>query len=252
MSKPVDFSQLGEGVQRIVRDNFPEAVAAAEAETPENTQRQKSSRRSPGKSAAAAKRTQTGKEFEGELANTHAAYEFRKWGRIRRNHMPTRVERHDARGAVRRAIGPADVDFVGWVSAAYQVRHDLEVFLEPMPQSEENGAVIIPAAFDAKVLSEHTREGWYQHDEKLQHQLHGLKAAAEVGEVAFLFVLVRAVDRAFGIPILPHFHALLSGQGVQMFYRLGAEVRAIVPSVTRDPLFGWHWLPMLEPLARAK
>lgn len=229
----IDFEELDPDVQAEIRRRAGMA--------PDDSVSSKQKRK--GSSDAGRKRVATGKEFEAELDLVHSMYEFKKWGKIRRHYIPTRFEKADARGAVRRAIGPADVDRTGWVRVFTALGSATRASDEP------GSGHVVPVAFDAKVLGEGVREGWYFHEERLQHQLHGLKASAEAGEAAFLLVYDRGVERVFGVPILPHFTALLMGHGVQLWYRLGSEVRAELPNI--EPRAGslrWDWIPMLHHL----
>lgn len=239
MRKPVDFSTLDEQARQNLRDRGLTTEQAADTAAPAATEKGDRSR-------AGQKRAHTGKDFEGELDQLHAWYEVRRFGKIRRNHIPTFVGGRDRRGIVRRAMkGGADVDRSGWVRV-------LDNDTTPLrgAAGSDHPWRIIPVAIEAKVLGERTRAGFYFHDTALQHQLHALRDAANAGESAFLLILARDVETAFGVPILPNFDALLSGAGVQLFYRLGPEVRSCVPSVQRSRATNfWDWIPMLHQLA---
>lgn len=205
------------------------------------------------KSAGARLRRKTGEDFESELDITHSYYEYSRFGKIRRNWVPTKVVGKPRRGFIQQrvVVAPADVDRTGWVRV--HVHYD-EAKARATNGTDVNvwegsatSGQVIPVGFDAKVLSESGgRRGWYFHDVGLQHQLHSLKAAADVGEYAFLLVLDRTVGRAFGIPIQPHLVALLSGAGVQLYER-GESPRWIMPSITkRGHEIGWDWIPLLQ------
>lgn len=192
--------------------------------------------------AAGRQRGKTGRDFEGELDQMHTWYEFQKIGKIRRNHAPTKVVRK--RGERQRvAVGGAHVDRTGWV------RVERKLIGGPpylVACADPTRGTIIPIAFDAKVLGASAR-GLYRHEVDRQHQLHDLREAARVGEVAFLLVLAPDRGRLFGLEIGAHFDALISGQGV----RLWDAVRWLVPSIgrTRGPgPIGWDWLQLLPAL----
>lgn len=204
-------------------------------------------------SQAGRKRKETGANFEAELDVTHAAYEFKKYGKIRRNHIPTKIVGAPRRGIQPRVpTGPAHVDRTGWVSVdggrpGSGIPWCGVAFNAPCVTKR-----IIPVAFDAKVLSEKSKRGWYTHDATLQHQLHDLKAAADAGEFAFLFVHDRAVERVFAIPILDWFVSLLR-DGVQLYDYKGKDVPPLflLPSIEKrdqDGL-GVDWIPLLQFLA---
>lgn len=207
--------------------------------------------------AGAQKRRLTGDNFEAEIDVTCAAYEFRKWGKIRRNYIPTKVVGRDQKfGTKRVAAGPAHVDRTGWsrvqlVCAACshplclcQPSREPTVWAGATPH--QTWGRIIPIAFECKVMDESQRRGWYFHDKDLQHQLHDLKAAAEAGEYAFLLVLSRKVGRVFAIPIQEHYTALLSGQGVQLYDHDNEDI-PLFPSITkRAQEIGWDWIPLLQ------
>lgn len=253
MRKPVDFSTLDEQARQNLRDRGlldpPDAVLTTPGTLSDDLiEHAKKSEKAIARAAAGAKRALTGKDFEGELDQLHAWYEFRHFGKVRRNHIPTFVGGRDRRGLIRRAMkGGADVDRSGWV----RVRYTPVGSCEPYPdESRPEIGHVVPIALEAKVLGERTRAGFYFHDTALQHQLHALRDAANAGESAFLLILARDVETAFGVPILPNFDALVSGAGVQLFYRLGPEVRSCVPSVQRARATNfWDWIPMLHQLA---
>lgn len=198
---------------------------------------------SPKKMSAGRKRKKTGDNFEAELDLFHTQMAMRRWGKIRHNHVPTRVIGVDAKTkrAKRITVGEADVDRAGWVSirTAYGV--------DPAPVFS-GGSRVVPVAFEVKVLGETVRDGYYIHDPALYHQLDRLRDAATAGEVAFLLVLDRALKRVFGVPIMPHYHSLRTAIGVQMYFHLGSELRTLVPSVERDTNLGWNWIPMIPAL----
>lgn len=198
------------------------------------------------KMSAGRKRKKTGDSFEAELDTFHTQMSMRGWGKIRHNHVPTKVVGVDSKKRARRiTVGEADVDRAGWVRvrilrAVYEAQQSVAV---PDPFGH-----VVPVAFEAKVLGETVRDGYYIHDPALYHQLDRLRDAAAAGEVAFLLVLDRALKRVFGVPIMPHYHSLRTAIGVQMYFHLGSELRTLVPSVERDLNLGWNWIPMIEAL----
>lgn len=230
----VPFAELPPDVQERLRAAGHHVPSVDEPSTPPSP-----------RASAQRKRRKTGDDFEAELDVYHAYLEFSKFGKIRRNWVPTKVVGAPRRGVQQRVVvGPAHVDRTGWVRVHRP--HGVGGFL---PGAGPN-AQVIPVAFDAKVIGEKTRRGWYSHDPKLQHQLHDLKAAAEAGEYAFLLVLDRSVERAFAIPIQEHLTALLSGEGVQLYER-GASDAAfapLLPSISKcgGEIRWWAWMGLLE------
>lgn len=205
-------------------------------------------------------RVQTGRDFEAELDMVHAQYEFLKWGKIRRNYVPTRIVSGKEPGHKRRvSAGVAHVDRTGWVRVESDPV-DATIWRGAKPLSSLGHSVatthVVPVAFDAKVLKDDRVA--YRHEVEQQHQLHDLKEAAEAGEYAFLLILARQVDRVFALPILPWFSLLLSGRGVALYERRVHEpdsredIVPLVPSVTRassGPVAGWDWIPLLRDCA---
>lgn len=234
---PIDFNTLPPEEQARIRAQLTEPVDPKKA----------------ARSAAAKQRKKTGDDFEAELDVQHSYYEHMKYGKIRRNYVPTKVVGAPKRGVSQRVVlGPAHVDRTGWVSVA-KGTDDTGRFFVPVPWHAPTSQRIT-VAFDAKVLGERTKRGWYFHDVELQHQLHDLKAAAEAGEYAFLLVLDRAANRVFGIQIQEHLTALLSGRGVQLYDTAPATgIRALqplhffLPSIEkRGQEVGWDWIPLLS------
>lgn len=223
--RPVEFSDFSSAVQADVRaklEGREPARVSQEAIVAQQSRR-----------AGAQKRVKTGRDFEAELDITHAGYEFRKWGKIRRNYVPTRMVGKGKRVAA----GPAHVDRTGWVCVAFNGRADVGT------EWHHDGGRILPVAFDAKVNGESGRIGWYQHDKELQHQLHDLKDAADAGEYAFLLVLERRIGRVFAISIQPYYTALFQ-HGVQLYS--DEPYVPFLPSITkRNEELGWDWIPLL-------
>lgn len=221
------------------------------------------------RSQAGRTRKLTGDSFEAELDVFHSYLEFSRCGKIRRNWVPTKTVGAPRKGrqqVVR--LGPADVDRTGWVRVQLVCsvcRHPL-CLCKPAQQPSlwaactwhAHGAVIIPTAFDAKVIAEGKRRGWYFHDPELQHQLQALKVAAAAGEYAFLLVQDPTVERAFGIRASEeHIYALYSGKGVQLYETAPASgtralqpTRFLLPSIEkRGQEIGWNWIPLLQHMA---
>lgn len=181
--------------------------------------------------SSARKRLVTGRDFEADVDFTIAEYEMRGWGKIRRNHVPTKFIKNQ-----RTAIGGAHVDRTGWLRVEYTV--------EGRWRGSKSGLVVAPLAFDAKVLSE--GHATYHHEVKKQHQLHDLKAAAEAGEFAFLLIYARDAEAVFVVPILPHFSALLSPRGVKLWEWFEEHRRPLLPSIPKKAgSIGCDFLPLL-------
>lgn len=196
----------------------------------------------------------TGRDFENELDTQHQAYEYSHWGKIRRNHAPTKIitRRNDpTKSKTRITTGVAHVDRTGWVSVRpYQDAtcgaHEWRWRGDPWTNT---GNRIVPVAFDAKVMS--AGHASYVHETSKQHQLHDLRDAANAGEWAFLLVLVRSVERVFAIPIANHFSELI-GRSVKLYERErdhGApQIFPLLPSTTRTGTGltqTWDWIPLL-------
>lgn len=237
MSRPAEFEDLPPEEQERIGKLFDAADAGMAARV----------RRSIGGRT----RLDTGADFEGELDQAHTQFEFRKWGRIRRNHIPTKVitDRKNGGGPRRIVVSGADVDRSGWVSV--ECFEEATIFNKAgwhgVPYSARGQYhQIIPVSFDAKVLPE--AAATYQHAKDLQHQLHSLRDAANAGEYAFLLILCRRLELVFAIPIQKHFDALVSGRGVKVYERLdGGRIGTLLPHVRRDPLIvGWNWIPLLQ------
>lgn len=224
----IDFEDLDDELKaRIAPDRVDQAAPPVSAK----------------KMSAGRKRKKTGDSFEAELDTFHSQMAMRGWGKIRHNHVPTKVIGVDSKKRARRiTVGEADVDRAGWVRVLTGIG------TASRPTSSPGSGRVVPVAFEAKVLGETVRDGYYIHDPALYHQLDRLRDAATAGEVAFLLVLDRALKRVFGVPIMPHYHSLRTAIGVQMYFHLGNELRTLVPSVERDLNLGWNWIPMIEAL----
>lgn len=179
-------------------------------------------------------RAKTGKDFESALDAMHAQYEFRKWGKIRRNWAPTKRIAKDKVIS----LGAADVDRSGWINA--YLTGELSVGI-PWTQ---RGGVRFPVAFDAKVLSR--GHATYQHDLPLQHQLHALRASADAGEYAFLLVYAPQVERVFALSIRRHFNALVSRAGVTLWDTTGKFLQPSITRTNENGIVGWNWIPLVR------
>lgn len=224
----------------------PEAIKAGMGASPEPAPtRPKKKKGANGATASSSRRRkETGAGFEADLDMVHTQYEFRQWGRVRRNHIPTKViGSHHGRGS-RVAVGGADVDRTGWVRVQ-QLRGGVHAQRDSWAGTNAPNGAIIPVAFDAKVLD--TDHATYRHSVDQQHQLHALRAAAQAGEYAFLLVLARQVGRIFAVPIVQHFDALLR-DGVKLYASASAgDCTPLLPSipVLCGPL-GRDWIPLLQ------
>lgn len=208
------------------------------------------------RSQAGRTRKLTGDSFEAELDVFHSYLEFSRCGKIRRNWVPTKTvgaPRNGKQQVVR--LGPADVDRTGWVAVHWPLEGGITPVAVPWSTV---GCARLPVAFDAKVIAEGKRRGWYFHDPELQHQLQALKVAAAAGEYAFLLVQDPTVERAFGIRASEeHIYALYSGKGVQLYETAPASgtralqpTRFLLPSIEkRGQEIGWNWIPLLQHMA---
>lgn len=195
------------------------------------------------RSQAARTRLDTGADFEGSVDMLHAQYEFRRWGRMRRNNPQVKWIKGKPR-----VVGAADVDRSGWLRVHVHWDPKREANIWKGCDGVSANGEIIPTAFDSKVLQ--MGAATYQHDRELQHQLHSLRDAANAGEYAFLLVLARQVGVVFALPIQKHFDALISGRGVKLFERLredspaGGRIATTIPHVAYGP--EWSYIPLLQ------
>lgn len=206
-------------------------------------------------SASSRQRLKTGVDFESDLDFTHAEWRHRKYGIIRKNHLPSKIIGRDENGARMVRTGAADCDRSGWVSISKhfvgtddEIWRPMSVRARPLDQLAGVGPIIIPVAIEAKVQK--AQHSTYVHERDRYHQLHSLKAAAEDGEFAFLLVFAPAVERVFALPILNHFNDLIIGRGVTLWEKRrwldGFVVDPLVPSVTKKVgSIGCDWLPIL-------